>query len=49
LIVGKEIFKTCNRRELYSSISANVVLSDSAQNLGARSLARALARVRVCD
>lgn len=33
LIIGKEAFKTCNRRDLYKSISSEVPLSDSAQNL----------------
>lgn len=33
LIIGKADFKTCNRRELYKSISADVALSDAAQNL----------------
>lgn len=33
LVIGKAAFKKCNRRDLYSSISSNVVLSDAAQNL----------------
>ena len=33
LIIGKDEFKRCNRKNLYQSISATVVLDDAAQNL----------------